>query len=201
MPNRISDLLNQIKTLEGQLGDELAQRRQQAHYHFQGKRIEFEQAIAQKHRALKKSLLRTLFVDRPQNFLTAPIIYGMAIPMVIFDFLITFYQYSCFPIYGINRVKRRHYFIYDRSQLQYLNLIQKINCQYCAYGNGLIGYTAEIIARTEQYFCPIKHAEKRLGAHPRYQDFSEFGDGEHFEQDLKRLRKQLRDNKNEQTSD
>lgn len=197
MPNRITDLLNQIKTLEDQVSDELIQRKQQARYHLDGKRVELEQLVSQKHRALKKSVVHTLFVDRPQNLITAPIIYGMAIPLVLFDVLITFYQYSCFPIYGINRVKRKHYFIYDRSQLQYLNIIQKVNCQYCAYGNGLMGYATEVLARTEQYFCPIKHAEKRVGAHQHYQAFSEFGDAEHFQQDIKRLRKALRKDETE----
>ena len=192
MSKRIQELLNQIKQLEDELGETLRERQQRATYHLKGKRIEFEEAITQRHRQLKKSLIRTLIIDRPQNFLTSPIIYGMAIPLVLFDLLITFYQYTCFPVYGVARVKRRQYFIYDRDQLQYLNLIQKVNCQYCAYGNGLMAYASEIIARTEQYFCPIKHAKKRLGAHPRYLDFSEYGDAEHFEQDQKRLRKQLR---------
>lgn len=191
MAKRISELLDQIKSLESQLGDELKQYQQQARFHWRGKRIEFEERVSQTHRALKKSLLRTLFLDRPQNMITAPIIYGMAIPLVIFDVLVTFYQYSCFPIYGMARVERRPYFNYDRGQLKYLNLIQKINCQYCAYGNGLMSYASEIFARTEQYFCPIKHAEKRLSAHIRYQTFGEFADGENFDQNLKRLREQL----------
>jgi hypothetical protein len=34
-----------------------------------------------------------------------------------------------------------------------------------------MGYMAEILARTEQYFCPIKHARKSLGTHSRYKRF------------------------------
>lgn len=188
----IEEILKQITQLEEELAENLRQRQQSVSYHLKGKKVEFEAAMSQRHRQLKKSVLRTLLIDRPQNFLTSPIIYGMAIPLVLFDLLISFYQYTCFPVYGVARVKRRQYFIYDRDQLQYLNLIQKVNCHYCAYGNGLMAYASEIIARTEQYFCPIKHAKKRLGAHPRYLDYSEYGDAEHFEQDQKRLRKQLR---------
>lgn len=198
MPKQIRSLLNQIQQLEDQLGEALREKQQQTHYQIKGKRIEFEEAVRQQHKKVKTSLFRTLFISRPQNILTTPIIYGMAIPMVVFDLLISFYQYSCFPIYGVARVKRRSYFIYDRDQLRYLNLIQKINCQYCAYGNGLMAYAAEIIARTEQYFCPIKHAQKRLGAHPRYLRFSEYGDGEHFARDQRRLRAELRKQKQDQ---
>ena len=192
MSSKIQDLLKQIQLLEDQLSDAVLEQQQKARFHWEGKKVAFEHSITQTHRKLKKNLFRTLFIDRPQNFLTSPIIYGMAVPLVIFDILISFYQYTCFPVYGVARVKRRQYFIYDRGQLQYLNFIQKLNCQYCAYGNGLMAYSSEIIARTEQYFCPIKPAKKRLGAHRRYEGFSAFGDAEHFEQEQKRLRKQLR---------
>ena len=30
--------------------------------------------------------------------------------------------------------------------------------------------------RTEQYWCPIKHARKILDAHPRYDTFLDYGD-------------------------
>lgn len=192
MPNRIEDLLKQITQLEDELGATLRERQQEISYHLKGRRIEFEESISHTHKKLKTSLFQTLFVDRPQNIITAPIIYGMMIPLVLMDILISFYQYTCFPIYGMARVKRSAYFIYDRDQLRYLNIVQKINCQYCAYGNGLMAYASEIIARTEQYFCPIKHAKKRLGAHPRYLEFSEFGDAEHFKSELIKLRKELR---------
>lgn len=201
MATRIQELLKQIQDLEDEVAEKLRERAKTAHYHLKDKRIEFEETIVKRHRKLKKSLIRTLVIDRPLNILTSPIIYGMAIPLVLFDLLISFYQLTCFPIYGIRRVKRRHYFIYDRNQLQYLNFIQRVNCQYCAYGNGLMGYAAEIIARTEQYFCPIKHAKKRIAAHPRYLSFSEFGDAEQFEQDFKRLRKQLRQDEERQESE
>lgn len=198
MPNRIEDLLKQITQLEDELGATLRERQQNISYRLKGKRVEFEQSIGQTHKHLKTSLFHTLFIDRPQNIITAPIIYGMVIPLVLLDVLISFYQFTCFPIYGVARVKRRPYFIYDRDQLRYLNIVQKINCQYCAYGNGLMAYAGEIIARTEQYFCPIKHATKRLGAHPRYLEFSEFGDAEHFKEELTKLRKELREANDEQ---
>jgi hypothetical protein len=47
-----------------------------------------------------------------------------------------------------------------------------------------------VAARTEQYWCPIKHARRVLGAHDRYPDFFEFGDAESFRQGLERLRAQ-----------
>ena len=61
------------------------------------------------------------------------------------------YQAVCFPIYGIDKVRRSEHFIYDRAKLGYLNALEKLNFIYCSYGKGLISYTREIASRTEQY--------------------------------------------------
>jgi hypothetical protein len=52
------------------------------------------------------------------------------------------------------KVKRSDYIVFDRHQLHYLNFIEKFHCTYCEYGNGLMGYMTEILARTEEYFAP-----------------------------------------------
>ena len=57
-----------------------------------------------------------------------------------------------------------------------LNVIEKLNCLYCSYFNGLMGYISEIAARTEQYWCPIRHASRLKSIHSRYQNFVEYGD-------------------------
>lgn len=43
-------------------------------------------------------------------------------------------------------MRRGDYIVVDRHHLAYLNVIQKINCVYCGYGNGLIAYARKIIA-------------------------------------------------------
>jgi hypothetical protein len=89
------------------------------------------------------------------------------------------------------RVKRSDYFVFDRTHLAYLNLLEKINCAYCSYGNGLVAYVREVVGRTEQYWCPIKHARKVLQAHPHYHGFADYGDAEHYREALARLREDL----------
>lgn len=79
----------------------------------------------------------------------------------------------------------------DRHHLAYLNSIEKLNCVYCGYANGLLAYAREIVARTEQYWCPIKHAHKLLGTHDRYARFVDYGDAEDFHVDQQRLRAEL----------
>jgi len=83
--------------------------------------------------------------------------------------------------------------VIDRHALIYLNLIEKINCVYCGYFNGLISYTQEIAARTEQYWCPIKHARKKASLHSRYRKFLEYGDAETFKNKLETIRRDFKD--------
>ncbi len=157
-------------------------------FRIDGKRVEFEQSVKQAHRRLKSGFFHWLITYRPQNLITGPIIYGMAIPILLLDLCISAYQATCFPIYGICKVRRADYIVIDRQHLEYLNFIEKFHCTYCAYGTGLIAYSSEIIARTENYFCPIKHARKMLGTHARYARFLEYGDTEDYERKLEQFR-------------
>jgi hypothetical protein len=188
---KIEQLLQQIRQLEDELRNELNQRSQVIGFTISGKRVEFERSIRQAHKRLKYGIWRWLFGVRPINIITAPIIYAMIIPLVLIDLLVSFYQYSCFPIYGINCVKRSRYIVFDRHHLSYLNFFERMHCLYCAYGNGVVAYIREILARTEQYFCPIKHAHKVLGTHDRYYHFIEYGDAENYHQRLEAFREKL----------
>ena len=188
MDTRIRDLLGQISVLDDQLRAALHESETRIEFTIRGKRIAFEKSIHLAHRRLKRSFFYWLITDRPENFITGPIIYGMALPLALLDLFITFYQASCFPVYGIAKVKRADYIVFDRHHLGYLNLIERFHCEYCAYANGLIAYATEILARTEQYFCPIKHARKILGSHAHYARFIEYGDSADFHARLEQFR-------------
>jgi hypothetical protein len=112
--------------------------------------------------------------------LTAPVIYAMIVPIVLLDLSMMLYQAICFPVYGIPKVRRRDYLVFDRQHLAYLNAIEKLNCAYCSYANNMIAFVREVAARTEIYWCPVKHARRVLGPHPHYQGFADFGDAKAF---------------------
>lgn len=188
MNDRIRHLMDQMSAIEEDLRVALQEQEANALFQIKGKRIEFEESIRLAHRKLKIGFFRWLVAYRPQNLLTGPIIYGMIVPMAILDFFISFYQAACFPIYRIAKVTRADYFVYDRQHLEYLNFIEKFHCTYCAYGNGLVAYATEILARTEEYFCPIKHARKILGTHAHYARFLEYGDAADYETRLEQFR-------------
>ncbi len=192
MSKSITELADSIAKLEKQLSEELDRQQDRFRYSFEGRRVRFEQEVEEAHARLKQAVIPWLFSSRLRHVISAPFIYAMIVPIAFFDLTITLYQHICFRLYGIRRVERRKYVMLDRHQLAYLNGIEKLNCIYCGYGNGVVAYTREVIARTEQYWCPIKHARKVLGRHRRYTKFTDYGDGEHYKEQLIKLRDELR---------
>ena len=188
MNEHILELINRMSELEDELQTALHEQETRVMFEIKGKRVEFEKSIKQAHRKLKTSFFRWLVTERPQNLITGPIIYSMIIPIIFTDICVSFYQFTCFPIYRIKKVRRSDYIVIDRQHLAYLNFIQAFHCMYCAYANGLISYVREIIARTEQYFCPIKHARKILGTHTRYSRFLDYGDAKDYKKRLEEYR-------------
>lgn len=199
MNNRIRQILDQISSLEDELQTALDEQTSRLRYQIKDQRIIFEQTIRAAHQHVKLGVFRWFLTVRPQNFLTMPVIYGMIVPLALFDLCVTLYQLICFPIYGIARVRRADYIVIDHQQLAYLNIIEKMHCIYCSYAVGMINYAREVTARTEQYFCPIKHARKILGAHSRYKNFLDYGDAENFHEKLEEFRANLAVAKNEET--
>lgn len=188
MNPKIESLLAQITALEDDLREALRERETLLVYEVEGRRIRFQKSIRDTHRKLKRSVLRWIVTDRPQNFVTGPLIYGLIFPLAILDLFVTLYQALCFPVYGIAKVRRGDFIVIDRQQLGYLNAVERFHCTYCAYATGLLAYTCEIAARTEQYFCPIKHAHRMLGASPRYQRFLAYGDAADYHARLEEYR-------------
>lgn len=180
MTSTIDFLIERINKLENELEAEMAKRRAKLRFGLERGRVIFEQEILRRHRELKTGLWPYIREARPMVVLTAPIIYSVIIPLVLLDLFVTVYQMACFPAYGIEKVRRCDYFAFDRRHLAYLNVLEKINCAYCSYANGLINYTREIASRTEQHWCPIKHARRVLGTHPNYLGFDDFGDVDAF---------------------
>jgi hypothetical protein len=191
MNPKLDELLARMRALEEEFERELKQRRAELHADFEDRRVRFEREVLEQQRRFKQGLLPYLRNAELRNVLTAPVIYPVLLPLLVLDLTVTLYQWLCFPLYRIPRVRRRDYFVFDRSHLAYLNIIEKVNCGYCSYGNGLVAYVREVIARTEQFWCPIKHARRVLQAHPYYGNFADYGDGDAYRRDLVELRAAL----------
>jgi hypothetical protein len=188
MNERVNHLLSQMAAIEEELLVALHEQETSVLFQIRGKRVEFEHSVREAHGRLKTGFIHWLVTYRPQNLITGPIIYGMIVPLAILDLFVSFYQATCFPIYGVPKARRGDYIVFDRQKLEYLNFIEKFHCTYCAYGAGLIAYVGEIVSRTEQYFCPIKHAHKILGTHSRYARFLDYGEAADYEARLEAFR-------------
>ena len=195
MKSQTASIIEKITELEEQLEVEFAKRRAKLRFGLERGRIVFEEEITRRHKELRINLVRYMLAARPLTIITSPIIYSMIIPLVLLDLFVSVYQLICFPVYGISKVERSDHLIFDRYHLGYLNIIEKLNCAYCSYANGLISYSREIAARTEQYWCPIKHAKRVIGAHSKYNNFLDYGDADSYSTELVKMRQDLK-NKN-----
>ena len=126
------------------------------------------------------------------TILTAPVTYSLIVPFVVIDLWVWFYQAVCFRAWGVRRVRRRAFFTIDRQHLGYLNGLEKANCLYCSYVNGLVAYVREVAARTEQYWCPIRDGRRVRNRHDRYAAFAPYGDGAAYRAMLPSLRARLK---------
>jgi hypothetical protein len=193
MASRIDELLGEIRRPEEELEDALKTHEVRFRYQIEGTRVKFQESVQAAHRRLRVGVFHWIKQSEPRNLVTAPVIYAMIVPFAIIDLTVSFYQLVCFPLYRIPKVERKRFIAIDRHQLSYLNSIEKLNCIYCGYINGVIAYIREIVARTEQYWCPIKHARKILDPHRRYVRFADFGDSDERELHLKNMRAEIRE--------
>lgn len=123
---------------------------------------------------------------------TAPMVYLLLVPFALLDVMVTAYQAICFRAWGLARVRRRSYFSIDHHRLGYLNGLEKLNCVYCGYANGVLAFVREVASRTEQYWCPIRHSRRPRDPHARYESFAPYGDAAAYRATLPLMRTQLK---------
>jgi hypothetical protein len=178
---QLSLLLEKMKEVEVEIEIEMSRRREELRFHFENRKILFEHDVEALQRSIKVKAFHYFVKANPLVMLTAPVIYSLLIPFLLVDLMVMAYQAICFPAYGIPKVRRRDYLVFDRHHLAYLNIIEKMNCAYCSYCTGVAAFVREVTARTEIYWCPIKHSRRILGPHPYYAGFADFGDAPEFQ--------------------
>lgn len=193
MNDKLDSLLEKMQLLEKEMMQELSRKETEFLYEVRQKKVRFTEEAMAKHRALSMRIHRYIMESTFLVILTTPVIWFCLVPIVFLDVVISVYQALCFGIYGIPKVRRSDYLLLDRHRLAYLNVLEKLNCEYCAYGNGIFAYATEIAARTEQYWCPIKHALRTKSMHSRYRFFFDYGDAEHYRQQIEKVRQSFED--------
>jgi hypothetical protein len=192
MTQHMQDLAAEIVRLQAELDREIEARRSVLGARLHEVIGDFEHGIVDEHRKLRLGMAAYFGATSPTVVMTAPVIYSLIVPIMIIDLWVSGYQAICLRAYKIPRVKRSDYIAFDRRRLKYLNLIQQLNCDFCAYANGVVAYVREISSLTEQYWCPIKHAVKISDPHRRYFEFLEYGDAQGYRDRLNQFREALR---------
>jgi hypothetical protein len=192
MPHRIEHLAAEIVRLQGELDREIESRREALGWQLKEGMVAFEHGITMRHRQLRLGLGSFMSRSSIPTIATAPVIYSLIIPLALIDGWASLYQAICFRAYRIPRVPRSRFIVMDRDKLGYLNAIEALNCLFCEYANGVVAYVREIASRTEQYWCPIKHALTVTDPHQRYYQFVEYGDAEGYRERLEEFRRRLR---------
>jgi hypothetical protein len=191
MSPHVESIAKRLQEVERDLEREVDEQQQRWHYRLDRGRAWFDHERREAHRRLKQRVPAYIREASLLNLLTAPVIYSLLLPFALVDVWVTLYQWVCFPIYRIPRVRRRAYFVIDRHRLAYLNGIEKINCTFCSYANGVIAYVREVASCTEQYWCPIKHSRHVVTPHARYHAFVDYGNAEGYRNGLPSLRQTL----------
>jgi len=191
--DRLEKVFAEFREAEKNLVRELQRKQQEFYYEIRRGKVHFTEAARLRQKDFLKRLAN-FFRDAPLLvLLTTPLIWFCLLPIVFLDLVLTIYQAVCFPIYGIPKARRTDFILLDRRRLAYLNLIEKLNCEYCSYANGIFAYATEVAARTEQYWCPIKHALRMKGVHGRYQYFFDYGDAEGYRTRIEQVRRDFKD--------
>jgi hypothetical protein len=193
MNDSLETLLEKMRVLEKDILLELQKKEQEFFYEVHQGKIRFTEEARARHKLLVKKFAAYVRDSRFLILFTIPIIWILIIPVVLLDLFMFVYQAICFPVYGIPKVKRGDYMRLDRRHLAYLNWVEKLNCEYCSYANGLFAYATEVAARTEQYWCPIKHALRMKSIHSRYHYFFDYGDAERYRQQIETVRRSFED--------
>lgn len=192
MTQRMQDLAHEIVRLQAELDREIEGRRRALGVEIAGQIVGFERGVLEAQRRLRVSVGRFVADSEFVSWLTAPVIYSLIVPLVVVDLWVSLYQAICFRAYRIQRVRRSDFILLDRRRLAYLNRVEALNCLFCSYANGVIGFVREVSSRTEQYWCPIKHALRVNDPLHRYYQFLEYGDADGYRTRLAEFRDGLR---------
>lgn len=178
MDKSVETLTAEIADLQTELDAKIEQQVAHKGYSVAGHDVQFDEETRAEHHKLRAPLIPYMRSLTLGAMISGPFVYAMIVPIMFLDISLVIYQSACFRLWRIPLVRRSKYVVVDRQYLGYLNGMEKFNCIFCGYANGVFGFAAEIAGCTEKYWCPIKHAHRMRHPHAHYREFTEFGDAE-----------------------
>ena len=188
MTTQLDTLMEKLRGVEAEIEVELTKRREELRFHFENRRIVFEQevaaappgdqdaAVALSHRGQSADgadRSGDLFVDRPDRAARS-LRHGVSGDLLS----------RCT---GFQKCAAATIWCSTAIISPISTSIEKFNCAYCSYANGAIAFVREVASRTEVYWCPIKHARRVLGSAPALSGFADFGDAEGYRAKIRQL--------------
>jgi len=125
MSTQLEVLLDKMKVLEDELIEELQKQQEEFSYEITKRRVYFEENVIIRHKEYTKQLFNYITDAKLKHILSTPFIWICIVPVALMDITISLYQAICFPIYGIPKVKRQDYIVFDRQYLNYFESYRK----------------------------------------------------------------------------
>ena len=180
MESKIKKIIEKIENLNESLQEEYKSMSDKYGFSIKKRKVIFLQKFKKRNKEFRIPTWKYAIPKNIRHIISMPFIYMMIVPAGLLDLFLIMYNRTALPLYRISPVKRSDHFIYDRQFLDYLNIIQKINCFYCSYVNGLFSFASEIGAQTERYWCPLKAAKNPKFHHSLYKEFADYGNPEEW---------------------
>lgn len=99
MNEHVTTLMRTIQALESEIEVEVAKRRAELRFGLERGKIAFEEEVRRRHKELKVALGVYVLNARPLVALTAPLIYGLIVPIALLDLSVMLFQAICFRAY------------------------------------------------------------------------------------------------------
>ncbi|RRS29883.1 MAG: hypothetical protein P794_09555 [Epsilonproteobacteria bacterium (ex Lamellibrachia satsuma)] len=192
MSDKIREMMEEIEEMKQKLREEIEEQEKHINYEIKNGYVIFEKEVLARQKENMENLWEWFSEIPLSQLLSSPVVYAMAIPAILLDIMLFIYQNVVSRVFKIDFVKRSDYIVFDRQYLGYLNVVEKFNCMFCSYFNGLMYYASAIASRTELYFCPIKHAKKIAYDHEYFDAYLTYGYGDEYQKKLKELREKLK---------
>jgi hypothetical protein len=176
MNKRIHELQARIRQLEQELEQEVRFQRKSVNGGLTPCRLLLARTGYDQRQRQRTGLIPYLRQVQWRHIVLLSLVYMPVIPLFLLDLVVSLYQLACAPLCRIPRVRRYDFFLYDRNDQAYLNVLEMLNCQYYAYATGLLAYVREVVVRTEQYWYTINHPASIALMHARSGQGIDYGD-------------------------
>ncbi len=117
MLSKIGEILKRMEELKSQLQSEYEALMERYDYAVENRKIVFSEKAKRFQKDVREGVFHYLLSAEIRHLLSIPFIYAMIVPTIVLDLFLTVFQFTAFPLYGIERVRRSDHILFDRKYL------------------------------------------------------------------------------------